>query len=55
MLRRFQEEFLVDGALYHSLECGHVHPAQNEGVAALPVDEQECDRCERDVRGRLPN
>jgi hypothetical protein len=54
-LRKFIEEVLVDGSLYHVLECGHVHPAINTGYAMTPAEEQPCEACEKAEAGRLPN
>lgn len=47
MKRKFVDEVLVEGALYHVLECGHFHDAVNEGNAMLPREIQECRACER--------
>jgi hypothetical protein len=52
---KFVEEVLVDGALYHALDCGHVHPAVNTGHGATPAEEQECEECEKTELSRLPN
>jgi hypothetical protein len=54
-MKKFIEEFLVDGDLYHLLECGHVHPAVNVEPEMLPAMEQECERCSRQEAKRLPN
>lgn len=54
-LRKFEEEVLVDGALYHVLDCGHVHAAVNTGRGSTPAEEQECKACERVELGQLPN
>jgi hypothetical protein len=55
MTKKFVEEFLVDGALYHLLECGHVHAAVNVEPDMCPALEQECERCGHDELKRLPN
>jgi hypothetical protein len=54
-LRKFEEEVLVDGALWHVLECGHVHPAVNVEPDLCPAEEQECETCEKAELKRLPN
>lgn len=53
--QRFVEEVLVDGDLYHVLECGHIHHAVNTGYASTPAEEQECETCEKAELQRLPN
>jgi hypothetical protein len=55
MTKKFVEEFLVDGALYHLLECGHIHNAVNTEPAMCPAPEQECERCGQGELTRLPN
>lgn len=55
MTKKFVEEFLVDGALYHLLECGHIHHAINLDPDGCPAMEQECARCEKAERSQLPN
>lgn len=43
---KFVCEVLVDGALWHRLECGHTHAAQNDpDNAMLPVEMQTCWDC----------
>jgi hypothetical protein len=54
-LRKFIEELLVDGSLYHVLECGHVHPAINLEPYGEPAEEQPCEVCEKAEVSRLPN
>ena len=54
-LRKFIEEVLVDGSLYHVLECGHVHPAINLEPDMCPAEEQPCEACEKAEVSRLPN
>jgi hypothetical protein len=44
---KFVEEVLVEGALFHVLDCGHTHDAVNTGPAATPATEQECEQCEK--------
>lgn len=52
---KFVDEVLVEGALYHLLDCGHVHPAVNVGKSLVPATEQDCEKCGRAELQRLPN
>lgn len=54
-LQKFVEEVLVEGDLYHVLECGHVHPAVNLEPDMSPAEEQECETCEKAELKLLPN
>jgi len=46
VLRKFVDEILVDGALFHKLDCGHVHHAQNTEPYSQPAGEQDCEHCQ---------
>lgn len=46
-LSKFVDEVLVEGTLYHVLNCGHVHPAVNVEPDMLPAEEQACETCEK--------
>lgn len=54
-LSKFVDEVLVEGALYHVLDCGHVHAAINLDPHGEPAEEQECKLCEKSELQRLPN
>ncbi len=47
VLRKFVDEILIAGNLYHLLECGHVQPASNRSGDGLPHEQQECKPCSR--------
>lgn len=53
--QKFVEEILINGDLYHVLECGHFHAAVNLEPDMCPAEEQECQTCERAELGQLPN
>ena len=54
-LSKFLDEVLVEGSLYHVLDCGHVHAAVNLDPDGTPAEEQACELCEKAELRRLLN